>query len=90
MVPSELLRELRGLDKTSPRFHKQLADILHGDEYRNAIPNLEDEDVAWLVQYLDDVSHRTVFFSLFSDHKYRSLPMLSTLHAPNSRRPYMS
>ena len=61
MLPSDPSRQLHDLDRTSPRFHKQLLDILHADEYQNVIPNLENEDVVWLVRYLDKVSHQTVF-----------------------------
>lgn len=61
MLPSDPSRQLHDLDRTSPRFHKQLLDILHADEYQNIIPNLENEDVVWLVRYLDKVSHQIVF-----------------------------
>ena len=60
MSPSNPLRALRDLDRTSPHFHNQLIDLLRGKEYRDVIPSLEGEDLAWLVDYLDDVSLHSV------------------------------
>lgn len=61
MTPPGLLQVLRDLDGTSPQFHKQLSDILRGDEYRNVIPDLQGDDPAWLVEYLDNVSLQPPF-----------------------------
>lgn len=61
MTPPGLLQVLRDLDGTSPQFHKQLSDILRGDEYRNVIPDLQGDDPAWLVEYLDNVSLQQPF-----------------------------
>lgn len=55
-IPSGPLKQLHSLDKASPHFHEQLSSFLHGDEYRNAVPNLQGEDLVWLVEYLDSVS----------------------------------
>ena len=60
MSPSSPLQSLRGLDRASPHFHSQLIDLLRGNEYRDVIPSLEGEDLAWLVDYLDDVSLHNV------------------------------
>ena len=60
MSPSDPLQSLRNLDRTSPHFHNQLIDLLRGNEYRDAIPSLEGEDLAWLVNHLDDVSLHNV------------------------------
>ena len=49
------LQQLRDLDRTSPHFYGQLSDFLRGDEYQNAVPNLQGEDLAWIVEYLDSV-----------------------------------
>ena len=59
MVTSNPLQRLRDLDR---EFHRQLIDILHGDEYRDVVPNLEDEDVAWLVGFLDSVNLQVSLF----------------------------
>ena len=60
MVLPNPFQQLRDLDRASPQFHKQFVDFLRGDEYRNAVPNLQGEDLTWLVEYLDSVSHWTI------------------------------
>ena len=60
MPPSNPLKTLRNLDGTSPDFHNQLVDLIRGSEYRDAIPNLEGEGLAWLVDYLENVSLHNV------------------------------
>ena len=61
MGPSNALTQLRGFDRASPQFHKHLSNFLHSEEYRNAVPSLQGEDLAWLVEYLDSVSLQTIF-----------------------------
>ena len=51
----EILREFDRLDKSSPKFPDQLANLLCGGGYRECIRNLRDGDVVWLVEYLDNV-----------------------------------
>ena len=58
MTPPDPLKTLRDLDRTSPHFHDQLIDFLRGNEYRDATPSLQGEDLAWFVNYLDNVSLR--------------------------------
>ena len=60
MTPLNLLQKLRDLDTTSPDFHNQLTDFLRGNEYRDAAQDLQGEDLAWFVNYLDNVSFRIV------------------------------
>ena len=60
MDPSNVLTQLRGFDRVSPQFHKDLSNFLRSEGYRNAVPSLQDEDLAWLVEYLDSVSLYTV------------------------------
>ena len=60
MTPPNLLQKLRDFNKTSPDFHSQLTDFLRGNEYQDAVPSLQGEDLDWLINYLDNVSHRTV------------------------------
>ena len=50
------LQQLHDLDRASPQFYEQLGSFLRGEEYQNAAPNLQGEDLAWLVEYLDSVS----------------------------------
>ena len=61
MVLRNPLQRLHDLDRTSPQFHKQLIDFLRGNEYRDVIPNLRNEDLARFVEYLDSVSLQTAF-----------------------------
>jgi len=49
------LKELRRLDKSSPRFRDQISDILHAEEYKQCVSDLQGDDLAWLVDYLDQV-----------------------------------
>jgi len=61
MILHNHLQPLRDLDKTSSQFHKQLIEFLRGNEYRDVVPTLQREDLAWLVEYLDNVSLRAIF-----------------------------
>jgi hypothetical protein len=56
------LQQLRRLDKSSPQFPRQLASLLHGQGYRSCVTNLQDEDVLWLVEYLDNVRPRDCLY----------------------------
>ena len=61
MTSPNLLQKLRDLDRTLPDFHNQLTDFLRGNEYQDAAPSLQGEDLAWFVNYLDNVSSGTAF-----------------------------
>lgn len=50
-----VLEELRGLDVSSPNFGNKLCDILYRTEYLQCVSDLKDEDLVWLVNYLDTV-----------------------------------
>jgi len=56
MTPPNPLQQLYILDKSSPRFHSQLSNLIHGKEYRECVQHLRDEDLVRLVEYLDSVS----------------------------------
>lgn len=56
-IPYNLLQQLHDLDKTSPRFHQRLRDLIHGEEYRNLFSKLQSKDLACLAEYLNDVRH---------------------------------
>ena len=58
MTPREILHQLKHLDRSSLQFPDQLASLLHTKGYKEAIPKLHDEEVVWLVKYLDDVCLR--------------------------------
>ena len=55
MPAHNLLRPLRRLNRSSPGFCDQLNDILYGEEYKKWIPNIQDDDLVWFVDYLDGV-----------------------------------
>ena len=82
MTPPNLLQKLRDLDRTSPDFHSQLTDFLRGNEYQDAFPSLQGEDLTWFVNYLDNVSPHTVSlrseFTAVTDH----LRYLQSQHRP--------
>jgi len=60
MSPPNPLEQLRGFDRDSPQFHKRLSNFLRSEGYRNAVPSLQGEGLAWLVDYLDSVSLQTI------------------------------
>jgi len=41
-------------------FHAQLDKILHDKEFEQCRTNLEENDLVWLVDYLDKVCHHVV------------------------------
>ena len=51
----DVLRRFKGFDKSSPRFPDQLIDLLSGEEYKSCIRRFQDEDAAWVIDYLDEV-----------------------------------
>ena len=60
MGPPNALRQLCSFDRASPQFYKHLSNLLRSEGYRNAVPSLQGEDLAWLVEYLDSVSLQTI------------------------------
>jgi len=42
--------------KSLPQFHSKFRNIIGGKEYRERVPHLRGDDLAWLVEYLDSVS----------------------------------
>jgi len=55
MTLPEILQQFDRLDKSSPQFPDELTGLLYKEGYKNYIPKLQDEDVVWLVEYLDNV-----------------------------------
>jgi len=58
--PNYNLKQLRGFNRASPQFHKHLSNLLRSEGYRSTVPSLQGEDLAWLVEYLDNVSLQTI------------------------------
>ena len=61
MIPYDPLQQLYDLDRASPLFHERLRDFLCGDAYRNALPNLQGDNLVSLLKYLDNVSFYIIF-----------------------------
>jgi len=59
-----VLQELDRLDRSSPQFPDQLVSLLSGRLYKYRIRWLQDEDVSWLVEYLDNVCLRIALYPL--------------------------
>lgn len=58
--PSPLpLQQLDRLDASSPEFGDQLKNVLYGQEYMECVPNLEGDDLEWIVEYLSKVRRHT-------------------------------
>jgi tRNA (Thr-GGU) A37 N-methylase len=55
---SPVLQQLDRLNKSSPDYPDQLCNIIYGEEYVQCVPNLEGDDLVWLVEYLDKVRRR--------------------------------
>ena len=51
----EILQQLDRLDKNSPQFQDLLTSFLYKEGFEDCIPKLQDEDIIWLVKYLDQV-----------------------------------
>ena len=63
---SPSLQRLDQLDRSLSGFHDKLCEVLYGQEYIQCVPNLQDDDLVWLVDYLDKVRYRkTLCRSLF-------------------------
>ena len=60
MNPYDPSPQLHGLDQSSPELHEQFRDFPRGGMYRDALPNLQSENLTSLVEYLDRVSLRTI------------------------------
>jgi len=54
-LSSPSLQRLRRLDRSSPGFHDQVCSVLHEEEYQKCVPNLQGDDLVWLVEYLNEV-----------------------------------
>ena len=52
---SPILQQLDSLNRSSPWFLVQLSNVLCGQEYTRSVPNFQDDDLVWLVDYLDNV-----------------------------------
>ena len=49
------LQQLDRLNRSSSGFHDQLSGVLYGERYQRCVPNLQGDDLVWLVDYLGEV-----------------------------------
>ena len=54
---SPALRRLHHLDRSSPDFCDQLHDVLSEQEYAPNQKSFEQNDLVWIIDYLDEVRH---------------------------------
>jgi hypothetical protein len=66
MTLPEILQQFNRLDKNSPQFPDQLANLLDKEGLKDYISIFRDEDVVWLVEYLDEVCLSIALYSLSS------------------------
>jgi len=57
---SPALQQLSSLERSSPDFHDQLRSVLYRKDYVQCVSNLQGDDLAWLINYLDEVRRRVV------------------------------
>ena len=55
------LQRLHHLNRSPSGFHDELSNILYGEEYQKCVPNLQGDDVVWIVEYLAKVRYHVVF-----------------------------
>ena len=58
---SPVLQQLDRLNRSSPDFHDQLSKVLYGEEYTQCARNLQNGELVWLVEYLDNVRRYVAF-----------------------------
>ena len=86
MPSHNLLQCLLSLDQFSTGFQDELGSILDGEEYKESVSNLREDDLVLLVDYLDKVRRRTDLPPLRLSQ--RRLSMISTLLVPASGNVY--
>ena len=69
MTSQDLLQQLRRLDRSSSELHDQLCNILYGKDYTRCVPDLQGDDLAWLIDYLDNVGRRVPLLPPSSSHR---------------------
>ena len=87
-VSGLFLQQLRRLNRSSSGFHDQLTKILYGKDYQQCAPNLQGNDLVWLINYLDKVWHYITFSHPCS--RYCRLSMVLTPPVQPSGSIYMN
>jgi len=79
-----VLQQLYRLNGSSSGFHDQLSNVLYGKEYIQCLPNLEGDDLVWLVEYLDKVRFRVALPALRSSQRRHSMVLILPAPPPGS------
>jgi len=85
---SPVLQTFPSLDAPLPGLQNQLNNTLRGEEYQQCVSTLQDDDLVWLVDYLDKVCHHVVRLDLHSSNCRFFL--VSTLPVRLPRSVYMN
>jgi len=67
MTFPEILHQFDSLDKNSPQFPDQLTNLLYKEGLKEYILKFRDEDVVWLVEYLDRVCLSITLYPLSAE-----------------------
>ena len=79
-----VLQQIYRLDRSSPDFRSQLDNALHRREYHQRAQELNEDDLMWLVNYLDGVRcHITSSHTYSTKHRF-SVPLISPVLLPES------
>ena len=62
---SSALQRLHHLDSSSSDFHNQLRNALSEEEYAQCKQRLDDDELMWLLKYLDEVRPHIVLPTLY-------------------------
>ena len=81
---SLVLQQLDRLDGSSPEFRDQLCNILYGKEYVQCTRDLQDDDLMWLVDYLDRVCRHVALPTPRSSQRRFSVISIPPLSLPES------
>ena len=84
MSSPPILQQLRLLNRSSPDFHEQLGSVLYGQEHQQCVPNLQGDDLMWLVDYLDKVRRRIALLTLRSGQRRLSMISIPPVQSPES------
>jgi len=82
------LQKLHRLDRSSSEFHSRLSKVLYGEEYQQCISNLQRDDLAWLIDYLDTVCRHVILPNHRS--RQRRLSTVSNPQVPLSGNVYVN
>ena len=79
-----ILQKLNNLDKSSSEFHVRLNDVLYAEEYIQCVTDIQGDNSAWLIDFLDNVGC-VVCLGHHPNSRERRLLMVSHLLAPLPR-----